>query len=343
MAERRPLVVVAGEVKELPSGDSLPGGSGGGGVPDRSVFGNGDQGTVTISVDESLATDKSYDSLTIDSAAVLRPMSCIIRVKNTLDISNGTIDANGDTASGSTGGAQQSFMAHPTFLPYITNLGGTLGGGGGGGGGNSESYMGTPLSVHDVGSGYHAGGAGGASGAFESGGSGGARASHESLPFPYHLVMSDLRLLRAQLQTLTGSSTLYAGMPGTGGGGGGGMGGGNGGGGGASGGVIIIFAKTINIESGGMISANGGTGAHGDDAVGSSDGGGGGGGGGGSGGIIILVYESLTGVGAANIYASGGTSGNGGAGDGGGSGGSNGENGVAGRVIKYNLTTGAFE
>ena len=33
MAERRPLVVVSGVVKELPSGDTLPGSGGGGGTP----------------------------------------------------------------------------------------------------------------------------------------------------------------------------------------------------------------------------------------------------------------------------------------------------------------------
>jgi hypothetical protein len=322
--------------------------SGGGGVPDRSIFGYGDLGSVTITSNESFTEDKNYGDLTIDSAAVVSPASCIIRVQGTLSITNGTIEANGangaDGNSGGAGGAAQSFGSHPNYIPYIPNLAGTAGGNGGNG--SSESYMETPYCFHNVGSGYHNGGQGGyGNGGSDPGYVGGSRAGHVRLPVPYHLITSDLRSIKIQFATMSfGASLFFSGMPGTGGGSGGGMGGGVGGGGGSCGGLIIIIAKTINIDSGGMISANGGSGGIGGDGTGGSNAGGGGGGAGGSGGTIILVYESLTGAGAAsNVIAQGGSGGNGGSPDGSGGSSFAGEGGVAGTVIKYNLSTGAFE
>lgn len=321
--------------------------SGGGGVPDRSIFGYGDLGSVTITSNESFTEDKNYGDLTIDSAAVVSPASCLIRVQGTLNITDGTIEANGangaDGNSGGAGGAAQSFGSHPNYIPYIPNLAGTAGGNGGNG--SSESYMETPYSFHNVGSGYHNGGQGGyGNGGSDPGYVGGSRAGHVRLPVPYHLITSDLRLLKTQFAALTfGGSIFCSGQPGTGGGAGGGMGGGLGGGGGSCGGLIIIIAKTINIDADGAISANGGNGGIGGDGTGGSNAGGGGGGAGGSGGTIIIVYESLTGAGTANITAQGGSGGNGGSPDGSGGSSFAGEGGVAGTVIKYNLTTGEFE
>lgn len=90
---------------------------------------------------------------------------------------------------------------------------------------------------------------------------------------------------------------------GAGGGGGGNDGGSDGGGGGAGGGYCFIAAETVDLQSGGFITANGGDG--GDGASGSNAGGGGGGGG----GITMVMANQFSNDGTFN--AIGGTGGSG--------------------------------
>ena len=59
MAEQRPLCLISGEVKQLPAGDTLPGGSGGGAVTFNEPAADNSAGTVAIfdsaTVGESVA------------------------------------------------------------------------------------------------------------------------------------------------------------------------------------------------------------------------------------------------------------------------------------------------
>jgi hypothetical protein len=115
----------------------------------------------------------------------------------------------------------------------------------------------------------------------------------------------------------SGSTVKFTGTGGAGGGGGGGSGTsgatpGGGGQGGANGGIVAIYAKSITINTGGLITANGGNGGNGGNATVQGGGaGGGGGGGGGSGGIIVLVYNTIATT-FTQYQVNGGTHGSGG-------------------------------
>lgn len=220
------------------------------------IYGDGIDGTVTISGNTTLTRDMSYDTLTINGGVVLSPAGFRIFVKNTLT-NNGTIRDNGQ--SGATGGAGAAS--------------GNMGGGGGGGvGGNQGSGTG-PNS--------------GAGLTNALGGVGGTGGNATGVPDPNSIgavggAITTTRANRHGLMLLGDTAEIRGG---TGAGGGGGntpAGGGGRGGGGA--GVIIIAAKTINNGSG-TIEAKGG------DGESSASGAGGGGGGGGA---IVLVFRSLT-------------------------------------------------
>jgi hypothetical protein len=97
MAERRPLVQIAGEVQELPSGDSLPGG-GGGGTPNLWFAGSGSPGGAVNAVttgDMYLDTSNGdvYQAAAPGNASWSTPITNIKGSNGT----NGTDGTNGTT------------------------------------------------------------------------------------------------------------------------------------------------------------------------------------------------------------------------------------------------------
>lgn len=205
---------------------------------------------------------------------------------------NGTIQWNGNNASGLTAGAALTNSTSSFSAGTGTSAPGTAGGAGQAGAGSNGTNQAT--ATKSVGG---AGGAGGA-GASGAGGAAGTLASSStgfSSPrwFPYNVY--------CRMQTGSGANVGVT--CGTGGGGGGGGGGANfGGGGGGGGGAVVIaaafFAGTGNIQ------AIGGNGANG--TAGNS-----GGGGGGGGGLIEITSRSVSGgaIAGQTISVAGGTKG----------------------------------
>lgn len=107
---------------------------------------------------------------------------------------------------------------------------------------------------------------------------------------------------------------------------------GAGGNGGLNGGIVAIYAKSITLNAGSIISANATNGGNG--STGSQ--GGGGGGGGGNGGILVIVYNIIVNNGTMSVNA--GTGGIAAAGTSGGGAGTNGNNGSAGVIYLFNLS-----
>lgn len=285
-------------------------------------FGDGSDGTVSITGATTLQRDMYYDSLTVSGSGALTTNGYAIFVKNTLDLSSaaaGAIQWVGVSATPPTtnaGGTGQTITSTTTLgTPHFT-AGHTACAGGGAGttpaAGGSTSNL-----VYATG----AAGTGGAGGASSSGAAGGAGGNITSS------VQRLLRVVGPQLyatQPAVNGSVFGRTFPGTGGGGGrmtasGGTTGG-GGGGGAPGGQIGIYARIIKRDSSGTataaIRAVGSAGAAG--ANGNTDGSGnaqgaGGGGGGGAGGFVHVVYEQLQGTSkTAMIDVSGGVGGAGG-------------------------------
>ena len=278
-------------------------------------YGDGSDGDVTISSNQTLTRDMYYRNLTINSGAILITGGYRIFCSISLTMSGASnINYNGNAASGTTPGSSLAAgyftataaggnIGNPgTAGGSVSNaLGGSGGGGGGGGGTSSPSHAGTGA------------GAGGT-----------ASPARVKLIANWHLAT----LLDV---SATGATALFT-SGGGGGGGGIGWGSGTAGAGGSAAGIVAIYAKTITIGSGCSITANGGNGADANLGVGQ----GGGGGGGGSGGLIVLNYNTLSNSGS--LTANGGTQGNGGPGGGTQLAGGGGNPGSTGAIFQFQLS-----
>jgi len=302
----------------------------------REIFGDGSDGDVTISAPTTLTRDMVYNNLTVSST--LDTAGYRIFVLGTLTVTNGgSISRNGnDAGNGGVGGSGNGANAHGAggsggtagaalaSTSVFGSVVGIQGGNGSSGGGANPSYGGngdggTPATnsispsttVNDSG----AGGDGGVdTGDLIDGGSVGSNGA---------ITLSNSSIKHISLATLLfNASGFLKGSASSGGSGGGSSGfykliptndyasgGGGGGGGSASpGGLVLISAKIIVVNSGGIISANGGNGGTGGDGGsasggtnGSYGGGGGGGGAGGNGGIVVLIYKSYTNSGTVSV------------------------------------------
>ena len=204
------------------------------------------------------------NNLTINAAATLIAAGWSVFVLGTLTVA-GNLNDDGAAASGATPGAGALGGIAGAGIP----LSGYSGGGGQTGNGTGGTYTG------GGGLGVGNGGAGGAGASGTGGGAGLASSTIQTFFYT-----------PAALQAATLSAVQLRG--GAGGGGGGGDATNKGGGGGGGGGVLPIFAKTVVVQAGGVISASGGAGAAG--VAGNT----GGGGGGGSGLLVIYTLTALT-------------------------------------------------
>jgi len=240
-------------------------------VGEQELFGDGNDGAMTISTDTTLTQDLYPTLLTINAGINLNTAGFRIIAQQGI-FNYGVIRNNGADAVGSTAGAG--------------GTAGSLGGGGAGGAGtNAAGTSATSLDV-DATPGY--GGRGGDGGAGNAG-AGGQGAAVRSNP------NARVRPRRFETLSLMGdidnfvSGGLVRFQGGAGGGGGGGNGGANvGGGGGGGGGIIVLIAPTIFNDAAASIQAHGGKGG---DATGNKAGGGGGGGGGVIGTISVTFRD----------------------------------------------------
>jgi hypothetical protein len=290
-------------------------------------FGDGSDGDVTYTADQTLTRTMYYNNLTISNNSTTTPAGFIIFVKGTLTIDSGSvIDRSGGAGtkgSGSTGGGVGTACTTSASI----ELGAAAGAAGAGAnGGTAAGGSASGVSVATYGGGIADAGGSGGDGTSGLGGSGGDIAG------------AQLKKERRLLANIFAHNTvsIVGGISGRGGGGGGGDGtaGGGGGGGGSAGCPIAIFAKNIVVN--GKLTSDGGAGGNGAGAAAGNRGGGGGGAGGG-GGVIYLVYETLTNNGI--IRAAGGAKGDLGAGFGTGTNGSDGAVGESGFIIGFNLAT----
>ena len=325
----------------------------------QDMFGDGSDGTATISSNTALTADAFYDDLTINSSIILDTAGYRLFVKGTLTV-NGTIqrtpNAGGNGTNGTTGGADAAGGAAGAALAAGSIPGGTAGQVGSYGGDRQASGSGTSgdgaTSGTDVTKGVGVNGVAGVTGG--SGGIGNWSGGYGGQAGTAGTVTSTpantprLSVAAYMLEDTGGIAfTSSAGTGGSSGGGGGGDGneisdtaggGGGGGGAGCAGGYVSIFAKKIVVGASGSILAPGGDGGNGGNGGNASGGGatpaGGGGGGGagsgGSGGVILLVYSNLSNSGT--IEATGGSAGSVGTGGSGIQGGGNGGNGTAGNA-----------
>lgn len=317
-------------------------------------YGDGSDGSATITADATLTSDKYYTDLTINNAATLNPGGYRIFVSGTLTLGGataGTIARNGNNGTTATNANGTSTTSTPgtggAGLSDGYLKGAPAGGNGGQGGGgsagngvagtgasgdtNTSNSIGSNGALGGGGGGSGGGGLGTGGGSLGAGGGGGgggtATTANVKLIANWHLAtLLDI--------TSSGSTIKYDNSASSGGGGGGGSGGGtnvgtfansgnsgSGGGAGSGGGIVAIYARNIVINANGAIHANGGNGGNGGNA-GNANGtgftaggsGGGGGGAGGNGGQVIMTYNQLSGAGIANITANGGTGGTGGSG-----------------------------
>lgn len=269
-------------------------------------FGDGSDGSGSITGTTSLTRCTYYTDLTIGASGILQPNGYRVYVNGTLTMTaGGVIDGSGDDGSGSTAPA-------PTSVGPVLGQGGT--GAAAPGGLSSNGVAGGNVTTNTRVGG--AGGAGGDTTSFTGGAAGtGATTTTDagqlrSLPFA------------AQGWILGDSGWTQIN---------GGTGGGSGAtdasgtvvavhGGGAGGGVVVVCAKRIVLNGGTWLDVSGGDGGT---ATGSGEAGGGGGGGG---GVALLVYGEITGTGT--ISAAGGAAGLGL------NGGSDGTAGTAGTIIQ---------
>ena len=311
-------------------------------------FGDGSDGA-NATLSGTLTRDMFYSSATV--TGTLNTAGFRIFCSGTFTVANGGViqnnggtgssGSNGSSGVGGGGGGGGSGTASGS-LP-----GGVAGSGGGKGNyygstGGQNGTVGTSVS-HSVGVAGVAGIAGG-SGSYSAGG-GGAAGSVTGTVNSVHSSITGYLFYDGVTQM-----SLSAGSGGSGGGCGGfqninsnifGGGGGGGGGAGGNGGVVWISARSMIVQSGGIVSAlggNGGNAGNGESGNGSGGhtfnaGSGGGGGCGGQGGIIFLKYSSFTNSGSVLVTAgSGGSGGAAGTHTGTGSDGTAGAGGSAGNV-----------
>jgi hypothetical protein len=289
----------------------------GGGITGTAIFGDGSDGalvydgsTTILGMAPSsnvytLTRDIYATNLTVNAGVTIKTANFRIFVNGTLTLVTGSpggvIHNNANAAVNGAGGTAPISFGLGTFSTATVV--------GAAGGVNTAGGNGTASLV-----GY--GGNGGAGGSATN--AGGAAGVVTAPPGPKG---SPRNLLQAITYTQQASTSGFS-YGASGGGGGSNNASAIGGGGGAGGAIVGIYAKTIIVNAGAIISANGGNGANGS---GTNNAGGGGGGGG---GVVILVYNSYTNAGT--VQAIGGTHGNGL------NAGNNGNDGNAGTVITLN-------
>lgn len=255
----------------------------GGGV--SGIFGDGSDGTVTISSNTTLTRDMQYANLTVNAGVTLSTGGYKIFVSGTLT-NNGTIANVGGNASGATKG---------NGAPQGSLSGGPAGGNGGvttGSSGSTGSAGGWQSSNTGQGGGSGASGAGG------SGGSGGSPSAISSSRLPVATALTGYYF--GVVAGLSGNGVMLT--PGSGsGGGGGGDGTNSGGGGGGGGGCVLVCCKTLTGS--GTFSANGGNGAT--PSTGNC-----GGGGAGTGGWVVVCCQATSSW-TGTLTAASGTAGSG--------------------------------
>ncbi len=242
--------------------------NGGGGAVPAWFYGDGSDGTVTISVDTTLTRIHYFENLTVLPGVRLRTMYPI-HVRGVLNL-GGTIHNDGATAS------------NPTLVVNQTyQTGGDPGNGATGNGGYANGGY-TPTGP---------GGAGGTGGNSGTGNVGraapistqGMVTAQGRIPLAWALgAVPNGSINRASQEG--GPVALRIGG-GAGGGGGAGDGVNAGGHGGSGGGLCVVIARTITGS--GSVTANGGNASNG-------TGGNSGGGGGGGGGIVCIITDDAT-------------------------------------------------
>ena len=236
------------------------------------MFGDGSDGSVTISANTSLTEPKFYDNLTVNSGVSLNLQGFPIYVKGTLTL-NGTIHSDGSdayyTAAG-VGGGNQSLGSTPNR--WSGNNGGNASGGS------------TPF---DYGALFTANGGNGGTGVGTAGSGTNSMSTYTARWLQgistLFSGLSDGSILNLSSLNSFMAKRLRGGL-----GGGAGAYGPNAtssGAGGGGGGVVRVFAQSL--AGSGTIAARGGSG-------GVAGGAGAGGGGGGAGGAVILVSASIS-------------------------------------------------
>jgi hypothetical protein len=269
-------------------------------INDSGIFnyGDGSDGTGTITASASLTSDKYYTNLTINNSAVLDPGGYRIFVSGTLTLGGvtaGSIDRSGRNGSNGTtgstggagiGGAGGAAWADGYLKGALAGPDGPTGGTGtqppgfsvNGAGGGSSTGIGTSNSIGSSsnagggsGNGGNGFGSGGGSVSLGAGSSSGATATPSNVKLIANWHLATLLDVTSSGSTIKfdNSASAGAGASGANGGGtnfgAGGTPGGGGGGGGAGGGgaIIAIYARNIVINANGSITANGGNGGNG--------------------------------------------------------------------------------
>jgi hypothetical protein len=273
------------------------------------LYGDGSDGSATISGATPLSKNMYYSDLTLNAGAAITSNGYVIHVQNTLTISSApaasiTYNGNaGGNAAANAGGAAGAAQA-ATYLP-----GPQRGVAGPNGTGSSSGSATTPAAVA-----YTHGGMGGRSMAGGNGSSGNGGAETVANTPKQQIFLPNMNH-EVNWAFNTAGFAGGAGVGGSSGGAGSFNPGGGGGASGNSGGMIMIFARIIARganATAGIIQAIGGAGGNGGNATG-GNGGGGAGGGGGGGGSILIVCDQRTGASIADaVDASGGNGGNGG-------------------------------
>lgn len=257
------------------------------------AFGDGSDGTVSVSTTVTLTRAMFYDTLTVTTGGTLVTAGFPVFVRNILTLNNtGKITANGaDGQSGSGGGGAAT--------------GSMLGGATGGAPGAAAGASGSNIAADGL------GGAGGNGGTGSGGAPGfggsvtallGVRGTPRSMQSPPGFVFG----LNAGTATLTGF------RGGAGGGGGSGDGSFGFGGGAGGGGVLYLMAREIVFTGGATATALQAAGGKGSDGGGANRGAGGGGGGGVA--IIGWSFRDTSITFSAAVNAPGGLKGTDGAG-----------------------------
>ncbi len=286
------------------------------------IFGNGSDGSATISTTVTLTSDKNYGDLTITTSGILLTNGFVVRVDGVLDIQGAGKLMAGDftlAASSIRWGQDAISGIGANGIGTITNDTGTLLGGGSGG----AAGLGAAPPVAGADTHFSLGGFGGAGG---TGGAAGGSPFTFIGPTDVGNVNSALPRLLAESYLTPGMVPTISGATGTpkvmtvqgiqGGSGGGGGGTGSvlaGGGGGSAGGVVAVLARTLNTAANNSIYAPGYPGGPCAGASGGATAGTGGGGGGG--GVILAWFANRLGTPlVAAAACPGGTPGNDGTG-----------------------------
>ena len=259
---------------------------------DNSLFGDGSDGSSTISGNTTLTSDKYYSSLTIDAGVTLNTGGYRVFVSGTLTMgasakiaNNGTNANNGGFGFGGSGGSG--------------GASGTLRGGADGGAGGGTQGAGVAGGSADPCINANDGAAGGTGEGVGGGdpGSGGTAGSASVKKTNFEHIDPTILITMRDIYGIDDTpKTIRPSCAGGGGGGGGtkattledGHGGGGGGGGG---GTVLVCAKTISLGTGSKFESKGGNGGNGYSGT-SGDGGGGGAGNGGA--VVVLSNTSVS-------------------------------------------------